>query len=108
MLTALPEALRLLQDLTGVDLRMVIYSALLVAMMLVLRAAARRCSRNFPVRLPKKRARSDASCLEAQNADMQFGGLKALSNLSFQLEQRRAGFADRPGTAPEKRRSSTF
>ncbi len=35
LLTALPEALRPLQDYTGVDLRMIIYSALLVVMMLV-------------------------------------------------------------------------
>lgn len=35
LLTALPEVLRPLQEITGVDLRMVIYSALLVVMMLV-------------------------------------------------------------------------
>jgi branched-chain amino acid transport system permease protein len=35
ILTLLPEALRPLQDLTGVDLRMVIYSLALVVMMLM-------------------------------------------------------------------------
>jgi branched-chain amino acid transport system permease protein len=34
-LTLLPEALRPLQDLTGVDLRMVIYSLALIVMMLM-------------------------------------------------------------------------
>jgi branched-chain amino acid transport system permease protein len=35
LLTLLPEALRPLQDLTGVDLRMVIYSLALILMMLL-------------------------------------------------------------------------
>jgi branched-chain amino acid transport system permease protein len=35
ILTFLPEALRPLQDLTHVDLRMVIYSLLLILMMLI-------------------------------------------------------------------------
>lgn len=55
LLTALPEVLRPLQDLTGVDFRMVIYASLLIAMMLLRPGGILGTRELWNLRRPKKK-----------------------------------------------------
>ena len=99
-LTGIREALRPLQEITKIDFRMVIYSLMLILLMLT-RPNGLFGSREF-IRLPSKppcekaerpRVRSMSAssqkelALNVENLTMQFGGLKAVSELSLTLPQ---------------------